>query len=169
MVQTLAQIQVRLLGSCCALWHFGHLLLFGFAAAIAVMSCMDVPNPNSSVLSVGDYRAALRLIRPVSASWPPEVIAASARNGDGLDQVWDAVLRHRDALTAGGEKAARRGEQAQAALWADLGDRLLEALKRRPEIARRLPEIEAEVRSGTLMPMTGARLLLELFGARTHN
>ncbi len=119
--------------------------------------------------TVGDYRAALRLIRPLSTSWKPEVLAASARTGDGLDKIWDTVKRHQDALEASGEKTARRGEQAQAALWADLGDRLLEALKCRPEIARRLPEIEAEVRSGTLMPMTGARLLLELFSKPLSN
>jgi len=116
--------------------------------------------------TVGDYRAALRLIRPLSTSWTPEVLPVSARTGDGLDKVWDAVKRHQDALEVSGEKTERRGEQAQAALWADLGDRLLEALKRRPEISCRLPEIEAEVRAGSLMPMTGARLLLELFSAR---
>jgi LAO/AO transport system kinase len=115
--------------------------------------------------TVGDYRAALRLIRPLSASWTPEVIAASAREGNGLDQVWETIKRHQEALTASGEKQARRGEQAQAALWADLGDRLLQALRHKPDIAKRIPGIEADVRSGALMPMTGARLLLELFAS----
>jgi LAO/AO transport system kinase len=115
--------------------------------------------------TVADYRAALRLIRPISASWTPDVIAASAREGDGLDQVWETIKRHQDLLTASGEKQTRRGEQAQAALWADLGDRLLQALRHKPEIAKRIPGIEADVRSGALMPMTGARLLLELFAS----
>ena len=115
--------------------------------------------------TVADYRAALRLIRPLSVSWTPEVIATSAREGNGLDQVWETIKRHQDVLTASGEKQARRGEQAQAALWADLGDRLLQALRHKPEIARRIPGIEADVRSGALMPMTGARLLLELFAS----
>ena len=115
--------------------------------------------------TVGDYRAALRLIRPLSASWTPEVIAASAREGNGLDQIWETIKRHQAALTASGEKQTRRGEQAQAALWADLGDRLLQALRRKPDIAQRIPGIEADVRSGALMPMTGARLLLELFAS----
>jgi LAO/AO transport system kinase len=115
--------------------------------------------------TVGDYRAALRLIRPLSASWKPEVIAASARESNGLDQIWETIKRHQAALTASGEKQTRRGEQAQAALWADLGDRLLQALLHRPDIAKRIPGIEADVRSGALMPMTGARLLLELFAS----
>ena len=113
--------------------------------------------------TVGDYRAALRLIRPLSPSWKPEVIAASAIAGNGLNQVWEAIERHQQALEASGEKQARRGAQAQAALWADLGDGLLQALRRRPDIAGQVPGIEADVRSGAVMPMTGARHLLELF------
>lgn len=136
-------------------------------AELIVVNKADGPLLATAQRTVADYRAALRLIRPLSTSWAPEVIPASARTGDGLELVWQAVQRHRDTLTANGEKATRRGEQAQAALWADLGDRLLEALKRRPEISRRIPEIEADVRSGVLMPMMGARRLLELFAATT--
>jgi hypothetical protein len=39
------------------LTKFGDRVAPGFAAAMAVMSCMNVPNPNSSVLSAGDYSA----------------------------------------------------------------------------------------------------------------
>jgi len=113
--------------------------------------------------TVADYRGALRLIRPLSPSWTPEVLAASSLSQDGVGAVWETVKRHQQILEASGEKHARRGEQAQTALWADLGDSLLEALKRRPEIAARIPEIEAGVRSGALMPTAGARRLLELF------
>jgi LAO/AO transport system kinase len=134
-------------------------------AELIVVNKADGPLLDAAQRTVADYRAALRLIRPLSASWQPEVIGASAREGNGLDQVWKAIKRHQELLAASGEKKTRRGEQAQAALWADLGDRLLQALRHRPEIARRIPGIEADVRSGALMPMTGARLLLELFAS----
>jgi len=134
-------------------------------AELIVVNKADGPLLPTAQRTVADYRAALRLIRPLSASWQPEVIAASAREGNGLDEVWQAIKRHQEVLTASGEKQARRGEQAQAALWADLGDRLLQSLRHKPEIARRIPDIEAQVRSGALMPMTGARLLLELFAS----
>jgi LAO/AO transport system kinase len=114
-------------------------------------------------LAVADYRAALRLLRPLTPSWRPEVQAVSAVSGAGLDAAWAAILRHRAALDATGEKAARRAAQAEAALWADLGDALVEALQRRPAIAHRIPGIEARVREGRMTPTTGARLLLELF------
>ena len=114
-------------------------------------------------VAVGDYRAALRLLRPLSPLWHPEVLAVSALTGEGLDLAWSAVERHEAKLEAAGEKARRRAAQAQAALWADLGDGMIEALRRRPAIAQRIPEIEAAVASGTMTAMAGARRLLALF------
>jgi LAO/AO transport system kinase len=113
--------------------------------------------------AVGDYRAALRLLRPISGLWQPEVLAVSAVTGDGLDQAWSAIERHQTALERAGEKARRRAAQAQAALWDDLGDGLIDALRRRPAIAERIPEIEAAVAAGTMTSMAGARRLLNLF------
>jgi LAO/AO transport system kinase len=116
--------------------------------------------------TVADYRAALRLLRPVSPTWTPQVIAVSSLTGAGLDEAWATIQRYRDLQQESGEFQARRGAQDQAALWADLGEGLLETLRKLPEIARRIPEIEAQVRSGGLMPMAGARRLLNLFLSR---
>ena len=113
--------------------------------------------------AVADYRAALRLLRPISAQWQPEVLAVSAVTGEGLDQAWAAIERHQAVMNASGEKTRRRAAQAQAALWADLGDGMIEALRRRPAIAARIPEIEAAVAFGTMTSMAGARRLLGLF------
>ncbi len=117
--------------------------------------------------TVGDYRAALRLLRPVSPTWTPQVIAVSSLTGAGLDEAWAAIQRYQDLQQESGENfRLGRGAQDQAALWADLGEGLLETLRKLPEIARRIPEIETQVRSGALMPMAGARRLLNLFLSR---
>src|SRR6185437_3083881 len=89
-------------------------------AELIVVNKADGALLDAAQRTVTDYRAALRLIRPLSASWQPEVIAASAREGNGLDEVWGTIKRHQELLTASGEKTTRRVEQAQAALWADL-------------------------------------------------
>jgi LAO/AO transport system kinase len=112
---------------------------------------------------VADYRAALRLLRPISPLWQPEVMPVSALSGEGLEAAWEAIQRHAAALDTAGEKQSRRAAQAKAALWDDLGDRLLQALKRRPAIAAQIPAVEAQVRDGTMTPMAGARRLLHLF------
>jgi len=116
-----------------------------------------------ALTAVGDYRAALRLLRPISAQWQPEVLAVSAVTGEGLDQAWAAIERHQAAMAVAGEKTHRRAAQAQAALWADLGDGMIGALRRRPAIAEKIPAIEAAVAAGTMTSMAGARRLLGLF------
>jgi LAO/AO transport system kinase len=114
-------------------------------------------------IAVGDYKAALRLLRPLSPLWQPEVLAVSAVTAKGLDAAWSTIERHQATMTKAGEKARRRSAQAQAALWADLGDGMIDALRRRPAIAERIPDIEAAVAAGTMTAMAGARRLLALF------
>jgi len=132
-------------------------------AELLLVNKADGELKNKANTAVGDYRAALRLLRPISAEWQPEVLAVSAVTGDGLDQAWSAIERHQAAMDAAGEKTRRRAAQAQAALWHDLGDGMIAALKRKPAIADRIPEIEAAVAAGTMTSMAGARRLLGLF------
>ena len=60
-----------------------------------------------------DYRAALQLLRPPTPAWAPEVLACSALHEDGIDAVWQAVRRQRQALEDSGELAAKRARQIQ--------------------------------------------------------
>ncbi len=116
-----------------------------------------------ALTAVADYRSALRLLRPVHAAWQPEVLPVSALSGEGLAQAWERILYHQTVMTEAGAKAARRAAQAEQALWADLGDGLIAALRRKPAIAQAIPEIESAVRDGRMTAMAGARRLLALF------
>jgi LAO/AO transport system kinase len=113
--------------------------------------------------AVGDYRSALRLLRPGSASWRPEVLAVSALAGTNIDTTWQTVGRYRRAVEADGTLAARRAGQAREALWAEIAAGLLEQLRVSPALRDRLPDIEAEVMAGRAAPAVAARRLLEAF------
>jgi LAO/AO transport system kinase len=132
-------------------------------AELILVNKADGATRPAALQAVADYRAALRLLRPLSRVWQPEVMPVSALTRDGLDLVWSQIQRHQAALSESGEKQGRRAAQALAALWADLGDGLIAALKRRAAIAERIPAIEAQVRDGAMTPMAGARHLLALF------
>jgi LAO/AO transport system kinase len=113
-----------------------------------------------------EYQHALQLLRPASSHWRPPVLLASARTGEGIGAVWDAVLAHRDALEASGELAARRREQARAWLWALVAEGLERALREHPGVAREIPRLEAEVQDRKTTPAAAARALLETFTRR---
>jgi LAO/AO transport system kinase len=113
--------------------------------------------------AAADYANALHLIRPALPEWRAEVRAVSALTGSGVDAVWDDVARFRAALQATGAWERHRAEQARAALWAELGDGLLERFRAMPAVAARLAEIEHEVTAGARTPTAAARLLLAMF------
>src|SRR4051794_28884972 len=109
------------------------------------------------------YANALRLIRPAYPEWEVAVRAVSALTGSGVAAVWDEVARFRAALEASGAWNGRRAEQARAALWAEIGDSLLERFRAAPAVAARLAEVEREVSAGARTPAAAARLLLAAF------
>jgi LAO/AO transport system kinase len=113
--------------------------------------------------SAAEYANALRLMRPAHPEWPARVRAISALTGDGIAEVWDDVGRFRDALQASGAWTRQRAEQARAALWAEIGDALIERFRAAPAVAQRLAALEREVSEARRTPAAAARDLLAAF------
>ena len=113
--------------------------------------------------SVADYASALRLIRPPLPEWEVPVRAVSALEGTGIDEVWAEVERFHTVLECTGAWSQRRAAQARAALWAEIGDSLLDCFRATPTVAQRLASLEAEVIAGTRTPTAAARQLLAMF------
>jgi LAO/AO transport system kinase len=110
-----------------------------------------------------EHAQALELLRPASPTWTPRVIAASARTGEGIAELWELVLAHRAALTASGELEARRQIQARDWMWSLVQEGLDRAFRGHPAVARRIPSLEREVEARQTTPAAAARTLLEAF------
>ena len=110
-----------------------------------------------------DHARALEILRAPSPSWRPRVLIASASSGEGIPEVWAMVEEHDAAVSASGEREARRREQARAWMWnlVDLG--LQDAFRSHPEVARQVPALEREVEASRITPSAAARTLLESF------
>ena len=109
-----------------------------------------------------EYQAALHLMRPKTPAWAPHVLLASALKGEGLDKVWQAAEAHRAALTASGDLARLRADQARAWFWTELREGLISTLKSDAKAAALMPELEREVEEGQSTPTAAARRLLDL-------
>jgi LAO/AO transport system kinase len=107
-----------------------------------------------------DYQAALHLLRPATPAWTPEVLSCSALHDQGIEAIWQAVLRQRQALEEAGELAARRARQAHRWLWAEIEAGLIDALRADPASRRLIGELEGEVEAARLLPPAAARRLV---------
>jgi LAO/AO transport system kinase len=113
--------------------------------------------------AAADYRRALHLLRPRSPNWTVPVRQCSALKGQGIAEVWRTVELYRQTLGESGEIAARRAAQGRAALWSELGERLMTELKGHPRVAALIAAVEDEVTAGTLSPGAAARRLMQAF------
>jgi LAO/AO transport system kinase len=109
-----------------------------------------------------EYRAALQILTPQSATWSPPVLAISGLSNHGLDMLWAKILEHREKMTATGEFDQRRQRQAVEWMHEMLNDRVMTSLHSNPKIAVRMPTIDAEVRSGRLLPTLAVDEILAL-------
>src|SRR5882762_4121601 len=105
----------------------------------------DGDNRKRATAAAAEYRAALHILTPRSPDWSPSVVTYSALSGDGVADLWTAVLDHRERMTKVGELAARRREQQVKWMWAMLEERVLARLKSDPAIRAKLPRIELAV------------------------
>ncbi len=106
------------------------------------------------------YLSALKLLRPASSAWRPPVVAVSAREESGLDDLWSQIEEHRRRMTESGELDGRRRLQRLEWLRSLVEDEVLGVFRRAPEVARLLPELEGRVEAGEITPATATARLL---------
>ena len=114
--------------------------------------------------AASEYRGALSILTPASATWKPPVLTISGSTNVGLDTLWRHVEEHRKVTTASGEFAERRRAQALSWMQDLIEDRLMSALRENPAVAAALPGIEADVRDGRLLPTLAVERILAMMG-----
>ncbi|MDO9565503.1 MAG: methylmalonyl Co-A mutase-associated GTPase MeaB [Candidatus Desulfaltia sp.] len=109
-----------------------------------------------------EYEIALHLLSPASPTWTPPVLTCSALEMTGVEDIWKAVLDHRQRLTATGELESKRKKQAVDWMWSLLDEGLKERFYNNPDVKRMLPKMKREVEKGLIAPTNAAQKLLGL-------
>ncbi len=109
-----------------------------------------------------ELSTALHLLYPAESLWVPPVLTCSATTGDGLDGVWQQVVRHRDVLADSGEFERRRARQRINWMWSTVEERLLHRFRGRDDVRDLAGRLEADLADGTITPALAARQLLDL-------
>jgi LAO/AO transport system kinase len=110
-----------------------------------------------------EYAGALHLFPASADGWTPRVLTCSAACKEGIAEVWQIVLEHRELLEGNGFLAQLRNDQALQ--WMNeltmLG--LEEMFRRNRAVAARLKLLREEVHRGRMTPFAASRELLTLF------
>ncbi|MFG2141206.1 methylmalonyl Co-A mutase-associated GTPase MeaB [Streptomyces sp. NPDC048650] len=124
----------------------------------------DGPHERDARSAARELAGALRLLQPPDAAWTPPVLTCSAREGSGLEEVWERVEQHRTLLDSTGALAERRRAQQVDWTWSMVRERLIDRLQEHPEVRRLGPTVEDDVREGRITATLAAERLLDAFG-----
>jgi LAO/AO transport system kinase len=113
-----------------------------------------------------ELAGAVRLVRG-SQQWIPPVLTCSGLTGDGLAELWSAVLSHREQLGHAG-LAEKRANQQVELTWALVRDELDQRLRTSAGIAAIRADVTAAVAAGRLSAAAGADQLLRAFDGAGH-
>jgi LAO/AO transport system kinase len=114
-----------------------------------------------------EYATALNLLRPRTTAggetWSLPALACSARDGDGISDVWNAIQSYRLFLEKNGGIAKRRLDQARDGIWRDIAESLTDRLRAHPGVRVSMPQMERQVAAGALTPAEATRRIIAIF------
>jgi len=129
-------------------------------ADMVAVNKADGDNRRAADLAATEYRRALHLLTPVSASWSAPVVTCSAQTGSGIPELWERIEEHRRVAAASGEREARRHQQQVEWMESMLAARVLERFMSDPEVGLAKERLESEVLAGRLAASTAVDQLL---------
>ncbi|AMV73907.1 methylmalonyl Co-A mutase-associated GTPase MeaB [Desulfuromonas carbonis] len=132
------------------------------ADAIVINKAEGENRPRAE-LAARQYLNALHLLKPKSANWQIPVLLCSALRGEGIAEVWQAVLACRKAWEKSGELIRKRQLQATDWMWTLLMNDLKDLFLRDPQVESLVGPIQEAVASGVTTPSAASRRLLEVF------
>jgi LAO/AO transport system kinase len=133
-------------------------------ADVITVNKADGPHERDARSAARELAGALRLMHPVDVAWTPPVLSCSAREGTGLNAVWEGLERHRAVLEADGRLERKRRDQQVDWTWSMVRDHLLDRLREHPEVRELAPGLEQRVREGALTPTSAADRIIEALG-----
>ncbi|XP_076831066.1 methylmalonic aciduria type A protein, mitochondrial [Brachyhypopomus gauderio] len=110
-----------------------------------------------------EYTSALKLLRKKSKTWSPKVLRVSSHTGEGVQELWDTMLRFRDGALASGELQTQRQEQQKVWLWTLIQEHALTHFRQHPAVKAGLAHVEHSVAQGNISPGLAADLLLTVY------
>jgi LAO/AO transport system kinase len=134
------------------------------ADALAVTKA-DGDNLERAARSRAEYLAAISFLTPALEGWTVEVLTCSAVTGAGIDELWQAVERHRAHGERLGARPELRRQQARDWMRSLIAERLESRFFAHPAVAALLPEVERAVAEGALPAGAAALRLVDAFEA----
>ncbi len=116
----------------------------------------DGDNLPRASAAAAEYGAAFHILQPRSPHWTPPVVTYSALTGDGVADLWQQVVDHRERMRATGDvRRAPRANSRSSGCGRCWSSGCWRGCMTTPHCATRLPALEAAVADGAAVAGAG--------------
>jgi len=131
------------------------------ADALAINKA-DGDNVRHADRAAAEYQGALRLFRPTSSHWAPQVVTVSSLEGRGMDRVWQLILEHHEIMRGAGELEQKRKRQRISWFWNMVEEGMRRRFLGREDVRNMLRQLEVAISEARIPPTDAARRVLAL-------
>ncbi len=133
-----------------------------FADSI-IINKYDIANEQSIKIAKRQYENVLHMLGSGDEDWTPQVLLCSALKDKGIDEFWDTLQQHREAISKNGKLNEKRKHQRKEWMWNILQEGLMNMFKRNKTVSELTDTLEKRVLSGEATPTGAASLILDEF------
>ncbi len=127
-----------------------------------VINKADGDNLKRAREAKNQFRKALHLYPLAQSSWSPEVLTCSAIEGEGIEDIWEIILKYLEITSKNGFFEENRRQQNKFWLLQTIEERLKTSFYNHKDIKKELTTQIDAVMQHKVTPFAAARYLLEL-------
>lgn len=135
-------------------------------ADAVVINKADGENIKAAKRARMEYQNALHLFPAANSGWVPQVKTCSAIQKEGLEDIWEMVLKHHSKLKANGVFEENRKVQNVSWMKENISSLLEQEFYANPTVKESLAQITEAVKNGETPALNAARKLVDKFRAK---
>lgn len=130
-----------------------------------VITKADGENKKKAAMAVADYTHALHLFQLPASGWTARVMTCSAKENEGIAEVWDAIQQFETHTKLNGFFVQNRKQQNKTWLYDCFNHLLQQEVKKSQTLGAQVNELEKKVEAGSISAYQAAKEMLKKFKA----
>lgn len=132
-------------------------------ADAVIVNKADGTNLEMAKKTQREYKQILHFLQPATKGWTTPALTCSALYEQGIDEIWEMLLRYMEMTKASGLFQENRKLQAKEWLYAQIKDRLESAFFGNEKVKHLVPAVEKKVMDEEMTVTKASSLLFDAF------
>lgn len=132
-------------------------------ADLLIVTKDDGDNHQRALAHQQELKMVLHYLQSPTPGWTPEVLTCSSLEGKGLAEIETQIEQFRKQQQENGQWYGRRRQQALHWVQSLVHEALIAAFETHPAVSERMPELERQVATDRIDPVSAAQQLLSYF------